>query len=163
MSAPAALENLEKTNVGMGQVVVARKPAHLAAILGSCIGVAIHHSRNGVGVLGHVVLPRAEGRVGAPGKFADTAIPYMLEMLRRAGVGPGGLVARIAGGANMFGSAGPLQVGEANAEEVIRALALARIPLAGKHVGGQKGRRTVFDCGTGNLTIEIIGAAPVVL
>ncbi len=54
-------------------------------------------------------------------------------------------------------------VGEANAEEVIRALALARIPLAGKHVGGQKGRRTVFDCGTGNLTIEIIGAAPVVL
>ena len=71
----------------MGQMVVARGDASLSAVLGSCIGVALHHAGLQIGGLGHVVLPDSHGRVGQPGKFADTAIPAMLKSLQAAGAG----------------------------------------------------------------------------
>ncbi len=35
--------------------------------------------------MAHIVLPESAGRDGAPGKFADTAVPHMLELLREQG------------------------------------------------------------------------------
>ena len=46
----------------------------------------------------------------------------------------------------MFGSCGPLQIGDANIEAVVRALRAAGIRVAAQDVGGNRGRRVTFEC-----------------
>lgn len=150
-------KDMEITAVNMGQITAARGPSRLKAIVGSCIGVAIYHSRLQTGVLGHVVLPESSGQNGSPGKFADTAVPHMLELLKKMGVPPAGLVAKIAGGASMFAASGSMEVGMHNVEAVSRALETAMIRITGTDVGGTKGRRLTFHCSKGELVIEIVG------
>ncbi len=144
-------------SVGMGQIVPGRQPGCLTAILGSCIGVTFYHERLQLGVLGHVVLPDSNGQGTNPGKFADTAIPHMIELLKQHGIGPGELDAKITGGACMFGSDGPMQIGDANVKAVVEALKTAEVSIAGKDTGGSAGRRISFDCTTGLLTIDTVG------
>jgi len=157
------LSAVENTMVGMGQIVAVAKPTCLTAILGSCVGVALYHPRRHVGALGHVVLPNANGRVAPPGKFADCAIPSMLQQMEALGANRAGTVVKIAGGACMFGTSGPLQIGDANVEAVLKALGDAGLRVAAQDTGGSKGRRIAFRPDTGELLVEIIGQPPRVL
>jgi chemotaxis protein CheD len=127
------------------------------------VGVALYHPRLRVGALAHVVLPDSTGRPANSAKFADTAIPAMLQELGHAGANHSGLIAKITGGACMFGANGPLQVGLSNVEAVTRALAAAGIRLVAQDCGGSKGRRCSFDPATGSLTVEIMGSPAHVL
>jgi chemotaxis protein CheD len=145
------------TSVGMSQAAIAADTACLTTIVGSCIAVAIYSARERLGALGHVVLPRATGSTDYPAKFADTAVPYMLAALKERGVKPGGLVARIAGGACMFGDCKVMQIGQSNTEAVVEALRSAAIRIVGRDVGGASGRRISFDLATGLLTVQCIG------
>jgi chemotaxis protein CheD len=143
---------------GMGQAVVGHNGDSLVAVLGSCIGIALYHPRHHVGALAHVVLPDSHSRTGPPAKFADTAVPYLLQLLKNEGVNTAGLIVRLAGGASMFASSGPMQIGTANLEAVTAALEKAGLRVASSHVGGAKGRRVELNCRTGELQIEVSGA-----
>lgn len=152
-----------QTMVGMGQIMTAKAPATLTAVLGSCIGVTLYQPRLHVGAMAHIVLPQSSGESTTTGKFADLAIPKMLAELERLGVSRAGLTVKIAGGSCMFGSNGPLQIGQANAEAVIRALSAAGLRVTAQDVGGPKGRRVVFDLTQGALTVQIAGCPAKVL
>jgi chemotaxis protein CheD len=110
-----------------------------------------------LGVLGHVVLPHATGTTVYPVKFADTAVPYMLAMLAGRGAKPSTLVAKIAGGACMFGDDKFMQIGRMNIQATQQALAAAGIHIAGEDVGGTVGRRICFDLASGFLIVEPLG------
>jgi chemotaxis protein CheD len=143
--------------VGMGEIAAAQAPQRMRAIVGSCISLALYHAGRKTGVMAHIVLPESAGRDGAPAKFADTAVPQMLAILRAQGMSTYGLTAKLAGGANMFNGSGPLQIGEANAEAVAAALKKAGIRLAGQDVGGTRGRRVDFDCASGQMSVQCAG------
>ncbi len=149
--------------VGMGETVTIAAPEVAHAVLGSCIGLALYDRKNQLGAMAHIVLPSSNGRAGAPGKFADTAIPHMIELLKQEGAITTKLSARVVGGANMFKTNGPMQVGSTNAEAVKQVLTELRISIVGEHVGGQKGRRISFDAVNGGLIVEVMGESPVVL
>ena len=153
----------KETMVGMGQATAARAPDRLWSILGSCVAVALCDSQRQTAALSHVVLPSTSGRTGMPGKFADTAVPHMLQLLREMGIPSTGLVAKIAGGARMFGHPMPMEVGENNVQSILRELAAAGIRVVGKDVGGDKGRRVSLDCASGGLRIEVLGKPPLTL
>jgi len=157
MTTLATKNPVKEMLVGMGQIAAGRAPERMKAILGSCIGLAVYHPRFKTGVMVHIVLPDSSGRSGTPGKFADTAVPEMLKLLKGLGATAHGLTAKLAGGANMFGNSGPLQIGDANAEAVERILKSVGIRIAGQDVGGTKGRRIVFDCTSGEMTVECAG------
>jgi len=141
----------------MGQIVAGKTSQRMRALLGSCSGVALYHPGRKTGILAHVVLPESAGRDGSPGKFADTAVPQMLAILREQGMPAYGLTAKLAGGANMFNGSGPLKIGDANAVAVAAALKKAGVPVAGQDVGGTHGRRIEFDCVSGEMTIQSAG------
>jgi chemotaxis protein CheD len=147
----------QETMVGMGQIVSGGSPQQMKAIVGSCIALALHHPRLNKGVMAHIVLPNSAGRPGAPGKFADTAIPRMLELFKELGVPAHSLTAKLAGGANMFANSGPLQIGDANTRAVAQALRTAGIRIMAQDVGGTRGRRVTFDCADGEMIIESAG------
>ena len=160
MASCTIVDGSENRTVGMGQIALARPPATLSAILGSCVGVALYHARLHLAALAHVVLPESSGRDGSLAKFADHAVPAIIQQLEQCGALRSGLTAKLAGGACMFGIGGPLQVGLANVEAVARALAATGIRVAGQDVGGNKGRRVKFDPATGAMLVEIIGSPP---
>lgn len=157
MTTCMAVECAENRSVGMGQAILASAPVHLSAVLGSCVGVALYHRRLKLGALAHVVLPDSTGRPGVPGKFADTAVPFMIQQLEAKGAMRSQLTAKIAGGACMFGAGGPLQIGDANIEAVTKALGAMGIRIQAHDVGGTKGRRVTLDCATGQLLVQIVG------
>jgi chemotaxis protein CheD len=153
----AILEKQKAQSVGMGELVVATGPACLSSILGSCVGLVLFHPRRQIGGLAHVVLPKAEGRLGGKGKFADLAVPEMLRQIAALGGNRAGLVAKLFGGASMFSGTGPLQIGISNEQAVRAALEIERIPVVAADLGGIKGRMIHFHCETGQVRVEIAG------
>lgn len=149
--------------VGMGQLRLAQAPERLVAVLGSCVAVCLHHPRLRVAAMAHVVLPDSDGHTGGPGKFADTSVAALLKELEKTTGTRAGYVAKLAGGASMFGAAGPLQIGAANATAVKAALAAAQIKVVAEDLGGEHGRRVEFDPADGGLSIEIQGQRSFVL
>jgi chemotaxis protein CheD len=157
MNTSAMSNPAQEILVGMGQVVTGRTPQRMRAILGSCIGLVLYHPRCKTGAMAHIVLPESAGRDGSPGKFADTAVPQMLALLREQGTPLCGLTAKLAGGANMFNGSGPLQIGDANVKAVAKALRDAGVGSVAEDVGGTHGRRVDFDCQSGAFTVQSAG------
>jgi len=143
--------------VGMGQITAGGPPHTMKAVVGSCIALALYHPRLKRGAMAHIVLPDSAGREGMPGKFANSAVPRMLELLKEYGAPTACLTAKLAGGAAMFGSSGPLQIGDANVEAVAFALRSAGIRIAAQDVGGNRGRRVTFECEGGTMIVESAG------
>ncbi len=155
-----AKDQAKETPVGMGQAVVTREPARLTSILGSCVAITMYAPKLQLGMLSHVVLPNGNGNLAAPAKFADTAVPYMLSVMRERGVRPGELVAKVAGGACMFGGGRFMDIGECNARVAIAELEAAHVPIVARDIAGNVGRRICFDLSTGNLTVDSPGHPP---
>ena len=145
----------------MGQFAVLRTSGHLRTLLGSCLGLALYDRRVKVAALGHIVLPDSQGRGDPPGKYADTAVPAMIRHMQKMAEDETlKLAAKIAGGANMFvGNDARNTIGVQNIEAVERILEGLRIPIIGRHCGGEQGRRMQLDAATGAVTIDIVGAA----
>jgi chemotaxis protein CheD len=131
----------------------------LQTLVGSCVGVALHDRVLRVGGLAHVVLPDSRGSADHPGKFADTAIPRLIDDLRRLGCGSprGRLSARLVGGARMFGTGDVVAIGQSNQEAVERVLAALGIPVVARDLGGETGRRMILDTRTGAVLIRVPG------
>lgn len=144
-------------NVGMGQIALVGPGQGAKAILGSCLGLVLFHRERKIAAVAHIVLPLSNGRPGPAGKFADRAIPTMLERLKAQQAGRHGLTAKIAGCANMFASDGPIQIGQQNLAAVRELLGRLSISVSAQHVGGQHGRRIEFDSDTGKLSVFVAG------
>jgi chemotaxis protein CheD len=143
----------------MGEIAVARDSGVLRTLLGSCLGLALYDRQIKVGALAHIVLPAALKQAEKPGKYADTAVPAMIGRMQELATAPLRLRARIAGGANMFAVAdSDSTIGRQNVEAIERILDKLRIPIIGRHCGGQQGRRMTLDIATGIVTIDIVGA-----
>ena len=150
-------------SAGMGQIVLGVAGDQLQAVLGSCVGVVIYSLKHHVAALAHVVLPESRGTTSLPGKFADTAIPQMLQRLREAEPRATRFMAKLTGGAAMFATTGPLQIGEENIRAVIEHLRRADVSIAAQQTGGAKGRRILVDCATASISIESAGEPSVTI
>lgn len=154
------MQQLRPQSLPMGEIAVARTSGVLRTLLGSCLGLALYDRRLKVAGLGHIVLPTSLGRTELPGKFADTAVPAIIRRMHElAGEERLKLCAKIAGGANMFTSADAGNtIGTQNVQAVECLLDELRIPIIGRHCGGEQGRRMMLDTATGIVTIDIVGA-----
>ncbi len=149
--------------VGMADLKVAKPPDKLiTAGLGSCIGICLVDKNTKIGSLTHIMLPSSlqAKNTDNRAKFADTGITMAIEEMRKLGANTTSLVAKIAGGAQMFkfsGESDILKIGERNALAVEENLQKHRIRLLAKEVGGNYGRTITFDPETGDLHIRTIG------
>ena len=145
-----------------GRNVRGRGDGELRTLLGSCIGLALYDRRRKIGGLAHIVLPQRERRTDRPGKFADTAIPALIEQMEELAGGELSLIAKMAGGASMFSTTAAGNIGAQNSEA---CEALLRAVADSDHrqgiVAAHQGRRMVFDTATGRVVIEIVGQDPV--
>ncbi|HEX3015455.1 MAG TPA: chemotaxis protein CheD [Desulfobacteria bacterium] len=151
----------ETINVGMADYKITYSPTSLAVVgLGSCIAVCIYDLHRNIGGLAHIMLPTAQGTLrGERKKYADSAIELMLEELYKQGARREHLLAKIAGGAQMFafsGASSVLNIGVRNIEVVEQELKRHHIPLKAKDVGGRFGRTVNFDVASGTLRVRTV-------
>jgi chemotaxis protein CheD len=149
--------------VGMADLKVAKFPDVLTTLgLGSCVGITLYDSKARIGGLAHVMLPSYKGFEGQNiAKFADSGIIELLNQMTRIGASRAALVAKIAGGAHMFGKTqnnDMLKIGERNAAASIAILNQLKIPIKANDTGGTKGRTIELYTENGALKIKSVGA-----
>jgi len=149
--------------VGMADLKVAKSPDTITTLgLGSCVGITLYDKSKKIGGMAHVMLPTYKGFEGQNiAKFADSAIIELINQLGRVGVSRSSLVAKIAGGAHMFGRTqnnDMLKIGERNAAASTAILQQLRIPIVANDTGGSHGRTIELNLETGALRIKSVGA-----
>src|SRR5438105_1400924 len=104
----------------MGQWAVAASPVQIRTLLGSCAGVVLYDRAARLGGVAHIVRPDSRGAIHPAGKFADTAIPAMIDEMRRLPGRPGTLrlTAKVVGGASMFQANPAMDIGRMNRDAV---------------------------------------------
>jgi len=126
--------------------------------LGSCIGTCLYDKTTGIAGLSHIMLPDSTAIIDGHTtrmKFADTALPDMVERMRVMGANITALKAKIAGGAVMFQTSNSrFNIGERNIEAVKAALAKLRIPILAQDVGLNYGRTMTMWAENGAVEIS---------
>lgn len=130
--------------------------------LGSCVGVTLLDPYRKIAGLAHVMLPSSdiarEGTLNIA-KYADTALPELVQRLSDLGATKSKLVAKMAGGAQMFtfgGKGDSMRIGPRNVDSCKLMLSKLNIPLIGEDTGGNYGRTIELDIESGILFIRSI-------
>lgn len=147
-------------SVGMAETEISNGVEPLVCLgLGSCIGLVAHDPVAGLSGMAHIMLPAAfpHKPVDKPSKFADTAVPDLIQRLLEQGANRTHLLFAYAGGAQVFkfgSQTGSLDVGIRNAEATARALKRHAAKIVASEVGGHSGRTMTFDPATGEVRIR---------
>ncbi|MCM3745987.1 chemotaxis protein CheD [Paenibacillus pasadenensis] len=149
--------------VGMADLNVATRGECIRTSgLGSCVGLTLYDPDRKVAGMAHVMLPDsaiAREETFNRAKYADTALPLLIEELEKAGAKIGRLLAKMAGGSQMFASLGKsdsLRIGPRNVESCMQMLDRYGIPLIGEDTGGSHGRTIELDSETGILYVRSV-------
>lgn len=129
--------------------------------LGSCIGFCAMDPKTKIGCIAHIMLPEAKSPDTPEfGKYADTAVPYVLEEMAKRGVDKSRLRIAIVGGAQLFafeGAGERLDVGKRNVDAVKRLIDSNRLKCRAEDTGGKSGRTVVLDATTGEVKVKLVG------
>ena len=159
--------DVAETMVRMGELAASSASGHVLVSLGlgSCIGLALLDRRLGIAGLAHVVLPQSQGH-GAdnPMKFADHAVPELLNRVVGMGARRSSLEAVLVGGASMFATTShALEVGSRNESAVRAQLEELRIPVVATATGGNRGRTIRVDVASSGVTVREAGGSDTAL
>ena len=148
---------------GMADLNICKSPDGLTTLgLGSCVGIALRDPITKVGGLAHIMLPDStaiKDNTNIP-KFADTGIVELVNRIVFAGGSKSRLVAKIAGGAQMFAfqnKSSLIKVGEKNVMAVKQKLEELNIPILAEDTGENYGRTVIFYPETGDFVIRAVG------
>ena len=153
-------------SVGLGEMkVLKNSDATLACLgLGSCVGVAAWDPVARVAGMAHVVLPSSEGRRPDSGaKYADRAIPKLIQAVKDQGGLKSRLVIKIAGGAQMALSIAndPIfKIGEQNVNAVLEAIGREGLKVEVEEIGGNRGRTLRLNAANGETQVSVAGEPP---
>lgn len=155
--------------VGMADYKICCPPKRISTLgLGSCLGVVLYDPAKKICGMAHIMMPNSTliRKNANRMKFADTCLADMLDEMVRQGARKGNLVAKAAGGAQMFVKKyghNLLNIGEQNIQAVHEFLTAANIPLVAEDVGKDYGRTIEFNPANGELTIRSIGVGDSVI
>jgi chemotaxis protein CheD len=144
--------------VGVGEIAIAEYPQLLVTqALGSCVGLTLWDPIRRAGGMAHIMLPSHAdtAMVGNRFRFATSAVPALVDMLADAGSPKRRLVAKLTGGAAMFGAdSGAGGIGARNVAQTRAALHDLGIPLRAEDTGGSHARTIELHLDTGILLVR---------
>ena len=149
--------------VGMADYNICTTPDAITTLgLGSCVGIVLYDSGIKLAGMAHIMLPDStqikcnENEA----KFADTGIEALLRTLEGNGARRSRMIAKIAGGAQMFAFSGEnsmLCIGKRNVEATKKKLMDLGIDIVAEDTGDSYGRTIEFYPETGELLIKTVG------
>lgn len=149
--------------VGMADLNLSLDPGMLTTLgLGSCVGIALYDPTAKIAGLAHVMLPDSTQikNNSNRAKFADTATVDLIDKMVKLGANKNRIVAKLAGGAQMFNfSSGNemMKIGQRNVIASKAVLQKFNIPVVAEDTGENYGRTIELYTANGDLLIKTIG------
>jgi chemotaxis protein CheD len=149
--------------VGMADLQSSLHPCVITTLgLGSCVGIALYDPIRKVVGLAHIMLPSSQQarNNSNKAKFADTAIVKLIEDMVSIGAIKSRIIAKLAGGAQMFSfndASEMLRIGARNVVASKEILHQLKIPIISEDTGGNHGRTIEIHSEDGKLMIKTIG------
>lgn len=153
----------EMIKVGMADLNICTSPNALTTLgLGSCVGIVLYDPVRKIAGMVHVMLPDSTKILnnGNKAKFADTGIDELIQCMTAIGADRRALIAKIAGGAQMFAFSNNnemMRIGERNVEATKLKLQQLSIPIKAEDTGLNYGRTIEFYAETGELIVKSVG------
>ncbi len=140
-----------------GHLVVSAVPLSVTTILGSCIAVCLWDAHKGIGGMNHFMLPNLAGSSVSSARFGNVAMEELVEKMRAAGARMPLVRARVFGGSCMFQQMqSASHLGAKNADVALEFLRRRGIEVVQLDVGGNRGRKLIFETETGNVCLNTI-------
>jgi len=135
-----------------GRVFVSPEPATIRMVLGSCVAVCAWDPYTEVGGANHFLLPHPIGTGQGSARFGDVAIQQLLEELVASGASRRNLKAKVFGGSCVLHAfhSGNGHLGSQNIQAARDLLRDKGIPVVAEDVGGDAGRRLIFQTDDGS-------------
>jgi chemotaxis protein CheD len=159
---------LPDLNLQPGELYLARSPAILRTILGSCVGVTFWSKRLGAGALCHGVLPRCpanwppDSNPADGHRYVDFSIRYLAQQFDALGARRSELEVKVFGGSDVLpvdrAAGSKPTVGAQNCAAAVEVLAEEGFTVSAADLGGQRGRRIHFHTGTGEVLLHRLAA-----
>jgi chemotaxis protein CheD len=153
----------EMIKVGMADLNVCVSPQSITTLgLGSCVGIVLYDPITKIAGLAHIMLPDSTKIMNNENKakFADTGIDVLIERMLEMGANRKAIIAKIAGGAQMFSFSNNndmMRIGERNVEATKSKLKELGIAILAEDTGANYGRTIEFYPETGELHIRSVG------
>lgn len=158
---------MEKIIVGIAEGKIAFDTQILVSFaLGSCVGICLYDAKKKIAGMAHIILPCSRDSLHQenPYKFADAGVKLLVRDMVRSGAEPSRIVAKIAGGAQMFETHDKTwEIGELNTNMVRHVLRKERISIVAEDMGKNYGRTILFYAKDGKLEINTMRRMPIVL
>jgi chemotaxis protein CheD len=148
--------------VNMAAMEIAQSPARLVTRgLGSCLGITLYDPAKKIGGMVHPLLPDIEkAKIKSnSSRFVNSAIRSMLAELEKRGSARNQLVAKVFGGAHMFGfitADSILNVGQKNIEVAQATFKELGITVAVQEVAGSFGRTIELNLEDGKVLVKTV-------
>ena len=153
----------EMIKVGMADLNICTSPNALTTLgLGSCVGIVLYDPIRKIAGLVHIMLPDSTKIINNENKakFADTGIDALIFEMIRIGADRRVLIAKIAGGAQMFAFSNNnemMRIGDRNVDATKLKLQELGIGIKAEDTGLNYGRTIEFYPETGILLIKSVG------
>lgn len=148
------LRAAKRVYLAPGQLFSSSEAVEATTILGSCVSVCLWDLEAGVGGLNHFLLPDG---AAASSRFASHAVPLLVSQVVELGASRERLRAKLFGGACVLEAFRASQaLGARNVEAARQLLAAQQIRVVAEDVGGDLGRKLVFEVQTGSAWIRAI-------
>lgn len=143
---------MSETRVGIGEIRVDQGDNVLSAYgIGSCIVIVLYEREKKIGGLAHCLLPFGnEGGLNYP----KGAITELIKEMSCRGVRLNKIVAKLIGGAMMFGDLKKDAIGKKNVTEARKELQRLNIPIIAEDVLGNWGRSIKFKLENGDVEVK---------
>lgn len=135
-----------------GYLFLATKSTVISTVLGSSVSVCIYDRKQNVGGINHFQFPFTGERNQATARYGNIATIALIRMMVNNGSKIKHLEAQILGGAyNRKFS--PKNIGLKNIMVARKILAREKINIVSEDVGGEKGRKIVFNTDTSEIAV----------
>lgn len=148
-------------HVSLGEIKISNDPNVILVCygLGSCIGISAYDRLTKIGTLAHIVLPYSKNHLSSssPAKYANTAIPYMIQEMEKMGAKKENLKISIAGGAKILScipAGSMLDIGEKNVVAVLEAITKQNLKVNNQDVRGNIGRTLFLHINDGKTVVK---------
>lgn len=116
-----------------GEYYVTDKDLLLVTVLGSCVAACIRDCYSGIGGMNHFMLPDGGGDPGSPlnasARYGTYAMEILINQLLKLGARRGNLEAKVFGGGNVLDGLTVANVGQRNADFVLKFLRTEKIKV----------------------------------
>jgi chemotaxis protein CheD len=141
-----------------GEYYVTSSNMVLTTVLGSCVSACVRDSTIGIGGMNHFMLPEdaaPESRDAAVAmRYGAYAMEMLLNELFKAGARRDRLEAKVFGGGAVLANMTMLNIGERNADFVLRYLQMEKVRVAAQDLRGKLPRRINYFPESGKVTVR---------